>query len=61
MIIDCQDCQMHQSKHCDDCFVMALLAPRNRPLVLDAEEERAFSTLQEAGLAPPLKFKRKVG
>lgn len=61
MIIDCRDCEMHQTEHCSDCFVMALLAPRHRPVVLDAEEERAFSTLQEAGLAPQLKFKRKAG
>lgn len=61
MIIDCRDCEMYQSEHCADCFVMALLAPRERPVVLDPAEERAFSTLQEAGLAPPLKFKRKAG
>lgn len=61
MIIDCHDCQMHQSDHCSDCFVMALLAPHSRPLVLDPDEEQAVSTLQEAGLAPPLKFKRRVG
>lgn len=61
MIIDCRDCEMHETDHCADCFVMALLAPRHRPVVIDPDEEAAFSTLQEAGLAPPLKFKRKVG
>lgn len=61
MIIDCQTCEMHKTDHCDDCFVMALLAPREGPIVLDPEEERAVSTLQEAGLAPPLRFKRRVG
>lgn len=61
MIIDCRDCEMHETEHCADCFVMALLAPQVRPIVLDAEEERAVSTLQEAGLAPPLKFRRRVG
>ena len=60
MIIDCQDCQMHQTEHCGDCFVMALLAPRNRPVVLDAEEEQAVAALADAGLAPRLRFKRKV-
>jgi hypothetical protein len=61
MIIDCHDCEMYETDHCADCFVMALLTPKARPLVLDAEEEQAFTTLQEAGLAPPLRFKRKVG
>ncbi|HLI56656.1 MAG TPA: hypothetical protein VKY26_06420 [Actinomycetota bacterium] len=61
MIIDCQACEMQDTDHCADCFVMALLAPRTGPLVLDSEEERAVSTLQEAGLAPPLRFKRRVG
>ena len=32
MIIDCRDCEMHETEHCEDCFVMALLAPRNRPV-----------------------------
>lgn len=61
MIIDCRDCEMHETEHCADCFVMALLLPRERPLVMDSEEERAFTTLQEAGLAPRLKFRRKAG
>jgi hypothetical protein len=60
MIIDCQECERHETEHCADCFVMALLAPKSRPLVVDSEEERAFSTLQDAGLAPPLRFKRRV-
>jgi hypothetical protein len=61
MIIDCRDCEMHETEHCEDCFVTALLAPRNRPVVIDPEEEEAFTNLQEAGLAPPLKFRRRAG
>jgi hypothetical protein len=61
MIIDCRDCEMYESEHCADCFVMALLAPKDRPVVLDPEEEEAFSNLQDAGLAPRLKFRKKVG
>src|SRR2546430_322682 len=61
MIIDCRDCEMHETEHCEDCFVMALLAPRNRPVVIDPEEEEAFTNLQDAGLAPPLKFRRRAG
>ncbi|MGH2718581.1 MAG: hypothetical protein ACRDJU_08385 [Actinomycetota bacterium] len=61
MIIDCRACEMHNTDRCADCFVMALYAPRNGPIVLDPEEERAVTTLQEAGLTPPLRFKRRVG
>ncbi len=61
MIIDCRDCEMHETEHCAGCFVMALLAPRARPIVVEPEEEEAFANLQESGLAPPLKFRRKVG
>ncbi|HEU5002087.1 MAG TPA: hypothetical protein VFW71_04835 [Actinomycetota bacterium] len=61
MIIDCQQCEMYESEHCTDCFVMALLLPKSGPVVLDDEEERAVSTLQGAGLAPPLRFRRKAG
>ena len=42
MIIDCRDCEMHETEHCADCFVMALLAPKNRPVVLDPEEEKLY-------------------
>ena len=61
MIIDCRDCEMHETEHCAYCFLMALLAPRNRPVVLDPEEEKAVANLQEAGLAPRLKFRRRAG
>ena len=61
MIIDCRDCEMHETEHCSDCFVMALLTPRDHPVVIDPEEEVAFANLQDAGLAPPLKFRRRAG
>jgi hypothetical protein len=40
---------------------MALVGPRNRRVVIDPEEEEAFTNLQDAGLAPPLKFRRRAG
>lgn len=61
MIIDCSACEMFQSAHCQDCLVTAVLYPRQENLVIDAEEEQAIGHLQEAGLAPPLKFQRKAG
>jgi len=61
MIVDCQECQMYESEHCKDCFVMAVLSHRDgSPLVIDAEQEPAISLLQEAGLAPVLKFTKKA-
>lgn len=61
MIIDCQQCEMFESDHCKDCFVMALLSPPSGPLEIEPDEEQAIESLQRAGLAPVLKFKRKAG
>lgn len=61
MIIDCDECEMHKTDACKDCFVMAILNRSDQPLVLDAEDEEAIQSLQEVGLAPVLKFKRKAG
>lgn len=61
MIIDCKDCEMHQTETCKDCFVMAILNRNDKPLVIDPEDEEAIKSLQQAGLAPVLKFKRKAG
>lgn len=61
MIVDCQDCEMYESEHCKDCLVMAVLSHRDGlPLVIDQEQEPAISLLQEAGLAPVLKFTKKA-
>lgn len=61
MIIDCQDCEMNATDHCKDCFVMSIIRKEPGPLVVEPEEEQAFRSLQQAGLAPVLKFKRKAG
>jgi hypothetical protein len=62
MIIDCQDCEMVGTDHCKDCFVMAVLnRKQGAPLVIDAEQEAAIARLQDAGLAPVLKFRRRAG
>lgn len=62
MIIDCKDCEFQGTEHCEDCFVMAVLSRKpDQPLVIEPEEEEAIATLQEAGLAPVIKFKRKAG
>lgn len=63
MIIDCQDCEMHETRHCKDCFVMAVLSrKKDAPFVIeDDDEQKAIAALQTQGLAPLLKFKRKAG
>jgi len=61
MIIDCEECVMFETDHCRDCFVMALLSRPPGPVILDADEEQAITNLQQAGMAPSLKFKRKAG
>ena len=62
MIIDCKECEAYQSSHCQDCFVMAVLTrPKDKPLVIDAAQEPAITRLQEAGLAPVLRFRKKAG
>lgn len=62
MIIDCKECEMYQSSHCQDCFVMAVLTRKqDEPLVIDADQEPAITRLQESGLAPVLRFRKKAG
>lgn len=62
MIIDCKQCQMYRSTHCRDCLVMAVLTrPQDEPLDIELSQEPAIIRLQEAGLAPRLRFKKKVG
>lgn len=62
MIIDCKECEMYQSSHCQDCFVMAVLTRKqDEPLVIDADQAPAIARLQESGLAPVLRFRKKAG
>lgn len=63
MIIDCSHCELASTEHCEDCFVMAVLShkDKNEPLVLEPDEEEAIAALQEAGLVPVIKFKRRAG
>ncbi len=62
MIIDCQDCEMHETDHCKDCFVMAVLSKKKAPFVIEVadDQKEAITALQNQGLAPLLKFKRKA-
>lgn len=61
MIIDCSKCEFNETEVCKDCLVTAILHPTDEPVDLEEEERRAIETLQDAGLAPVLLFKRKAG
>lgn len=62
MVIDCTECEAYRTSHCGDCFVMAVLNHNpEAPLVIAQDQEPAITRLQEAGLAPALKFRRKAG
>ncbi len=57
MKIDCTECTMYRTSHCDDCLVTALLHPPDVPIDLDEETSDQLSTLSGAGLIPVLRFR----
>jgi hypothetical protein len=61
VLIECSNCQMQHTVHCDDCVVRALLEPppRHGALVVDADEERALRELAKAGLIPQIRMRPK--
>jgi hypothetical protein len=61
MRIDCSECEMYRSRHCDDCLVTALLHPPEEPVEIDEELEGCMETLSEAGLVPVLRFRPRAG
>ena len=40
MRIDCSECEMYRSRHCEDCLVTALLYPPQQPVESHAPGER---------------------
>lgn len=57
MQIQCRDCEMYQTSHCDDCLVTALLHPPEGIVELDDDLEDSVELLQGSGLLPVLKFR----
>jgi hypothetical protein len=57
MRIECSECQMYQSSHCDDCLVTALLHPLDDAVDIDEALDAPLRTLSGAGLIPVLKFR----
>ena len=57
MKIDCTECQMYNSSHCDDCLVTALLHPPETPVEIDEDLDPPLQALSGSGLIPILKFR----
>lgn len=55
--IECSECEMYQSSHCDDCLVTALLHPIDGPVEIDNELDGPLQSLSGAGLIPVLRFR----
>jgi hypothetical protein len=60
MRIDCHECSMYQSSHCDDCLVTALLHPPNDVVEIDDELGPELDELTGAGLIPVLRFRPRL-
>ena len=59
MKIDCHECSMYQSSHCDDCLVTALLHPPDGVVEIDEALDPSLHALSGAGLIPTLKFRAR--
>ena len=61
MRIECTDCEMYQSSHCDDCLVTALLHPIDGAVEIDDDLDGPLQSLSGAGLIPVLRFRPRGG
>jgi hypothetical protein len=59
MKIDCHDCVMFQTSHCEDCLVTALLHAPSAPVEIEEDMEPSLQTLAGAGLIPVLRFRAR--
>jgi hypothetical protein len=57
MRIDCSECAMYRSQHCDDCLVTALLHPPAGAVEWDEDLDAPLDALAGGGLIPVLKFR----
>ena len=57
MKIDCRECQMYRSEHCDDCLVTALLHPPEAAVEIADDLDPPLRALTGAGLIPVLRFR----
>ena len=59
MRIDCSECEMYASEHCEDCLVTALLHPPTGVVEIDEELDPSLQALSGAGLIPVLRFRAR--
>ena len=57
MQIECSQCEMYRSAHCDDCLVTALLHPPDAVVDIDEDLDGGLRALSGAGLIPVLRFR----
>lgn len=60
MQIECSQCEMYRSAHCDDCLVTSLLHPPDDVVDIDEELDPGLQALTGAGLIPILKFRQRA-
>ncbi len=60
MQIECSQCEMYRSAHCDDCLVTSLLHPPDAVVDIDEELDPGLRALSGAGLIPILKFRQRA-
>ena len=60
--IDCDECILQATDACADCVVTFLCGEEaGTPVVVDLSEARAMRSRADAGLAPPLRHRRRTG
>jgi hypothetical protein len=57
MQIECTQCEMYRTVHCDDCLVSVLLHPPDGVVEVDDELDPGLQALSGAGLIPVLRFR----
>ena len=60
MQINCDDCQMQGTNHCDDCLVTALLHPPEGAVEIPDELGTSLGALSGEGLVPVLRFRPRA-
>jgi hypothetical protein len=58
--IDCNDCVMFRTEHCEDCLVTAVLHPPGTGVEIDEELGSPLEALSGVGLLPVLRFKPRA-
>lgn len=60
--IDCNSCAMQHTSACDDCVVTFICSRTpDDAVVVDVDEWRAVRLLQDAGMVPKLRHRRRTG